>query len=59
MDTLLICLQNIPNLSTLWKCGLDISVTTAVQESIFSVFGILAWTYPNQLLKCLQNMPIL
>jgi hypothetical protein len=52
----LICLQNIPNLSTMWKCGFDISVTTTLKNDLFSVF-ILAWIYPNRQLICLQNIP--
>jgi hypothetical protein len=51
-------LQNIPNLSNMWKCGLDISVTTALKNDLFSgFFFILVWFYPNQQLICLQNIP--
>jgi hypothetical protein len=32
-------LQNIPNLSTMWKCGLDMSVTTALKNDLFSAFS--------------------
>jgi hypothetical protein len=36
----LICLQNIPNLSTMWKCGLDMSVTTALKNDHLVPFHI-------------------
>jgi hypothetical protein len=35
----LICLQNIPNLSTMWKCGLDMLVTTGLKNDLFSAFS--------------------
>ena len=38
-NQLLICSQNIPNLSTMSKCGLDMSVTSALKTDLFSVFS--------------------
>jgi hypothetical protein len=35
----LICLQNTPNLSTMWKCGLHISATTALKNDLCDVFS--------------------
>ena len=37
-NQLLICSQNIHNLSTMCKCGLDMSVTSALKTDLFSVF---------------------
>ena len=40
-NELLICSQNIPNLSTMCKlCGLGMSVTSALKNGLFSAFHI-------------------
>jgi hypothetical protein len=54
--TINMCSQNICDLSTMCKCGLDMSVTSALKNGLFSVF-MLASIYPNQLLICSQNIP--
>ena len=55
-NQLLIYLQNIPNLSTMCKSGVDMLVTSALKNDLFSVL-MLAWIYPNQLLIYFQNIP--
>jgi hypothetical protein len=39
-NQLLIYFQNIPNLSTMWKCGFDMSVTTALKTTFLVPFHI-------------------
>jgi hypothetical protein len=41
----------------LWKCGLDMPVTTALKNDLFSVFSYWRGIYPNQQLICFQNIP--
>jgi hypothetical protein len=56
-NQILICPQIIPNLPTMCKCGLDMSLTCALKNHLFSVFSCLAWIYPNQLLIYSRNIP--
>ena len=53
---ILICLQNIPNLSTMCKCALDMSVTSALKNGYLVSFHV-GVDLPNQLLICFQNIP--